>query len=140
MSTTTEFQARIDELMMAPHTMIEVDGEKERAAAALRLAKEAKAAGHELIAVSPFGPDERVRELADVYATTAAHSIETLTELALIQLEECFHPGNPITLIVTDTGFLEHTGDEDATKAVQTAVAMFLMRGHENGFRIRLIK
>lgn len=139
-NTTTAIQASINELMALPHTLTAVQGDAERAATVLCLAETAKAAGHELIVVSPYGADAQIREMADVIATSTESAIETLVTLALAQVEECFHPGNPVTIILTDLGFLEHARDAEATHAVQTAVKMFLMRGHENGFQLRLVK
>lgn len=139
-TTTTAVQASIDELLALPHTLTEVRDEDERVAKVLHLAQKAKALGHELLVVSPYSVDDRVRAIADVFASTAEQSVETLVTLGLLQVEECCHPGNPITLILTDLRFLEHARDSEATNAVQTAVKVLLMRGHENGIHLRLIK
>lgn len=139
-ASTSAIQASIDDLMAPPHTLTEVQDDAERAATVFCLAQTAKAAGHELIVVSPYGADAQIREMADVIATSTESAIETLTTLAVAQVEECFHPGNPVTIILTDLDFLENGRDAEATYAVQTAVNMFLMRGHENGFRLRLVK
>lgn len=57
-----------------------------------------------------------------------------------LQTKEQFTQGEQITFILTDLTFPEQAGSADDNNIVQTAVKTPLIRGHEKGICLRLIR